>query len=71
MLIVPPGAPFFRSEEMSNNYVDDSHAKYNDGELSPKEEKRHWKRLELEEEAREERRAERQAELRERYWENE
>jgi len=56
---------------MSNKRVNDSHAKYNDGELSPKEEKRHWKRLELEEEAREERRAERQAELRERYWEGE
>ena len=51
--------------------MNDNHAKYHDGELSPKEEKRHWKRLELEEEEREERRAERQAELRERYWENE
>lgn len=50
---------------MSNNQD------YHDGELSPKEEKLHWKRLELEEEAREERRAERQAELRERYWEGE
>lgn len=42
-----------------------------DGKLSPKEEKRLWKRREIEEEEREERRAERQAELRERYWENE
>ena len=42
-----------------------------DGKLSPKEEKRLWRRREIEEEEREERRAERQAELRERYWENE
>ena len=56
----------YGEEEMNDN-----HAKYYDGGLSPKEEKRHWKRLELEEEAREERRAERQAELRERYWEGE
>ena len=38
-----------------------------DGKLSPKEEKRLWKRREIEAEEREERRAE----LRERYWENE
>jgi hypothetical protein len=43
----------FLSNFNEGRKMNDNHAKYNDGELSPKEEKRHWKRLELEEEARE------------------